>query len=552
MAPDRPPRPQTPPEAGGTAGAGRDPGPAGRSARRDGAGRPSSVPLPFRGLLDRGDPAYIADPRGHLIYHNRGFVEVCRLLYGITEPATLETATPVALLAIFDRLRWEDGEVTRREAMAEGGQIAHYLSRHGTLRREDGEISHFYGFYSDLGPRSANMRRDSESRARLIDFVRAASDCIFELDPSLSIVDLRGRIEECFGQPTASVLGRRLIDIGVPPPPAPGLRSFPEMLAARLPFSDVVLRLRLRDGAEHRVSVSGVPVFDDESGRFHGYRCTARDVTNVEGRQQELAAVLRQAAEAFSSIARRNKQLETDLATAQRSARTKVDVLAAMSHELRTPLNAIIGLAEMSAEERVGALDPRYRSYFEDIRNAGQHLLAIINQIYDAIRIDTDQLRIDVEPTRIAELVSGARALIAHAAQSRGVLIDDVATDSDERVICDAVRARQILVNLLNNSIKFTKPGGRIGIDVAPVNDREIDITVWDTGIGIPKDKQKQVFDSYFRITEGSRGADGIGLGLWISRNLAERMGGSIRLASEVGLGTRITLRLPRAPARKP
>jgi signal transduction histidine kinase len=236
---------------------------------------------------------------------------------------------------------------------------------------------------------------------------------------------------------------------------------------------------------------------------------------------------------------------------AQRSARTKVDVLAAMSHELRTPLNAIIGLAEMSAEERVGALDPRYRSYFEDIRNAGQHLLSIINQIYDAIRIDTDQMRIELAPANVAELVSSARALIAHAASSRGVHIDDVATDSRERVLCDAVRTRQVLVNLLNNAVKFTKPGGRVGIDVASANDREIDITVWDTGIGIPKDKQKQVFDSYFRVSDGAKTTDGIGLGLWISRNLADRMGGSLRLTSEVGLGTRITLRLKRAPLPK-
>ena len=144
-----------------------------------------------------------------------------------------------------------------------------------------------------------------------------------------------------------------------------------------------------------------------------------------------------------------------------------------------------------------------------------------------------------------------ARALVAHAAESGGVRIDDVASKSGDRVLCDAVRARQILVNLLNNSIKFTKPGGRVGIDVASANEREIDITVWDTGIGIPKEKQKQVFESYFRVGDNTRGSDGIGLGLWISRNLADRMGGSLRLASEVGLGTRVTLRLPRAPATK-
>lgn len=550
MPPERPPRSQPMSEMAGASTPPRDPA-DGNRPRRDASSRATGQPIPFRALLDRSEPAYVADSRGHITYYNRGFAEVSRTLYGITDPATLATTTPVPLLAIIDRLRWENGEVTRREAAADGGHVIHYLSRHGTLRREDGEISHFFGFYSDIGPRSPNTRRDAETRARLIDFVRAASDCIFETDAMASIVDVRGRVEECFGQPKASVLGRRLVDIGTPITAVPGHHSIAESVTQRLPFSDVILKLKTRDGAERRLSISGVPVFDDESGRFYGYRGAVRDVTGEEGRQQELAAVLRQAADAFGSIARRNRQLESALATAQRSARTKVDVLAAMSHELRTPLNAIIGLAEMSAEERVGALDPRYRSYFEDIRNAGQHLLAIINQIYDAIRIDTDQMRIDLAPIGVGELVNSARTLVAHAAEARGVRIDDVANNSAERVLCDAVRARQIIVNLLNNSIKFTKPNGRVGIDVTQANEREIDITVWDTGIGIPKEKQKQVFESYFRVTDGAKGSDGIGLGLWISRNLADRMGGSLRLTSEVGLGTRVTLRLPRAPAAK-
>jgi len=551
MSPDASSRPRPSGEIGVASATRRDAGGGGR--RKGNTPSPgvegAATSVPYRSLLDRGEPAYLADYRGNLVYYNREFAAIAEVLYGVTDPASLETTTPLPLRAIFDRLRWDGGEIIRRESAVERGNVAYFLSRHGTLRREDNEISHFYGFYADIGPRSAITRRTAEAQTRLTDFVRAASDCVFETDSSLSITDIRGRAEECFGRPAASILGRRLVDLGAFSPNPAGKQSIADTIAACLPFNDVVMQVTHREGGRRQIAISGVAVFDDETGRFFGYRGAARDVTDAEGRQHELTTVLRQAAEAFTSIARRNRQLESSLAAAQRSARTKVDVLAAMSHELRTPLNAIIGLAEMSAEERLGALDPRYRSYFEDIRNAGQHLLAIINQIYDAIRLDTDQLRIDIVPTPVAELVSGARALVAHAAAARGVPIDDVTTTSPERVLCDATRARQILVNLLNNSIKFTRPGGRVGVEITVAGDRDIDITVWDTGIGIAKERQRQVFESYFRVNDSAKGGDGIGLGLWISRNLADRMGGSLRLTSEVGLGTRVTLRLPRAPA---
>lgn len=144
-----------------------------------------------------------------------------------------------------------------------------------------------------------------------------------------------------------------------------------------------------------------------------------------------------------------------------------------------------------------------------------------------------------------------ARALIIGRAERQRLELADLALDRDWSVIADAGRLRQILVNLLTNAVKFTRAGGRIGIDVAPGPAGIVLIAVWDSGIGIPADQLERVFESFHQVSSGmlDTASDGVGLGLSISRQFARLMGGDLTAESTVGRGSRFTLRLPLAPA---
>jgi signal transduction histidine kinase len=229
--------------------------------------------------------------------------------------------------------------------------------------------------------------------------------------------------------------------------------------------------------------------------------------------------------------------------------RAKDTLIAMMSHELRTPLNAIIGFSDAALEEIRGPLPAAYRAYFADIHAAGTHLSGLIEALLDLAKLGMGQARLELRPVSLRELVAGAHSLVAPQAAQGGVDLTGVALGEDYLVAVDALRARQILVNLLANAIKFSSPGSRVGMETRPIASGFVDVTVWDTGIGIAEHEQPRVFDAFYQGAEAKGGPanSGAGLGLAIARDLAERMGGRITLNSKPGQGSRFTLRLPLA-----
>jgi signal transduction histidine kinase len=222
-----------------------------------------------------------------------------------------------------------------------------------------------------------------------------------------------------------------------------------------------------------------------------------------------------------------------------------------MSHELRTPLNAIIGFAEMSIQQVFGSLNARYLSYFRDIHGAAYHLLNIINDILDAVNVDSAKVSISSRPTRVAEVLAQARSIVAVRAEQREIDLAAVRLDQDWVVMADPGRTRQIFVNLLSNAVKFTNPGGSVGVEARPCGTDSVEFTVWDTGIGISEDQHNRIFESFHQVNNGllSNPTEGTGLGLTISRQLAQMMGGDIYVESLPGRGARFTVRLPRVDA---
>jgi signal transduction histidine kinase len=231
---------------------------------------------------------------------------------------------------------------------------------------------------------------------------------------------------------------------------------------------------------------------------------------------------------------------------AEAANQAKSVFLATMSHELRTPLNAVIGFAQLlerQAERKLRA--EKYREYVAHIRESGEHLLAVINDILDISRIEAGQAALTEVPVDMVELVRRTASLMEAKARDGGLHLELLLPADLPRLIGDERALKQILLNLLANALKFTKRDGRVVVELALVGD-ELELSVSDTGIGIAPQDQKRVFEPFVQAeSELNRRYEGTGLGLPLVKSLAEQHGGRIRLVSALGEGTRVSVIFP-------
>ena len=252
----------------------------------------------------------------------------------------------------------------------------------------------------------------------------------------------------------------------------------------------------------------------------------ALDITETREREESLAAA-RDAAEL--------------------TARAKADFLARMSHEIRTPMNGVIGLSHMLAEQ---AGDEETSLYARTIHNSAEALLVIVNDTLDVSKLEAEKIDIRDAPLDLEALLIDCTRLAGATARTGVEVGLEYPLDARATFTGDEGRIRQIVMNVLGNALKFTDEGHVV--TRVDVRGDEVAISVEDTGIGIPADKIDAVFDAFCQVDDVARPArEGTGLGLTISRGLAERMSGSLTLRSEVGLGTTFELTLPLRPHGK-
>ncbi|RMF66664.1 MAG: response regulator [Calditrichaeota bacterium] len=332
----------------------------------------------------------------------------------------------------------------------------------------------------------------------------------------------------------------------------------------------LVFRLKKKNGEELWVEDHGRTVYD-EDGRPLYHEGVIRDITdrrNTEAElralNQELIASKQQLSAAFQQLVASNRQLvaneralrknEAELQKAKEASeaanRAKSEFLANMSHEIRTPLNGIIGYAELLMEEK---LTSEQREFVKVIESSANYLLGLINEILDLSKIETQGLDLERKPFKLRQVLKNKIRVVEPRLAEKAVSLHlEVAEDVPEVMLGDERRIGQIVLNLLSNAAKFTDQG-RIDVRVCRSSIRNapracfpLEISVRDTGIGIPAEAQRRIFDTFTQV-DGSttREHEGTGLGLAITKRLVELMGGSIVVKSAVGEGSEFIIYLP-------
>jgi signal transduction histidine kinase/CheY-like chemotaxis protein len=242
--------------------------------------------------------------------------------------------------------------------------------------------------------------------------------------------------------------------------------------------------------------------------------------------------------------ARLYRELKEQSVELSLASRHKSEFLASMSHELRTPLNAVLGFSEVLLERLFGEINDRQEEYLQDIHGSGKHLLELLNEILDLSKVEAGRMELEYSVFALRPLLDAAAAMLRERAAAHAIdLRVDVADDIGE-IRSDERRLKQVVLNLMTNAVKFTEDGGSVTVH-AERRGGDIEITVEDTGVGIPEADRERIFESFQQGGRGSTREEGTGLGLTLSRRLVELLGGRMWLKSEVAVGSTFGVVLP-------
>jgi PAS domain S-box-containing protein len=371
--------------------------------------------------------------------------------------------------------------------------------------------------------RAQEALRVSDERFRAMS--NASPLGVFMTDPEGSVVYVNNKLTEITGAPHEDLYGPKLLALAHPDDVDRVRAAFDESFEARNGLA-IQCRLLKADHEPVWCSVKTAPMFDGST--LIGFVGTIEDVTERYELEQES---------------------EQSRIAAERANQAKSTFLSRISHELRTPLHAMLGFAQLL---QMSDLDENQRESAENILSSGNHLLSLIRDVLDIARAESGELGVMIVPVSLYPLVEEAVKMMQPSAHERGITVDVKFEEEDQvTVLADRQRLRQILLNLVSNAIKYNRREGSvfIGCEVRP--DGYAQVTVRDTGAGIPADKVDRLFTPFDRLGAEATDVEGSGLGLTLTKRLVEAMGGTLEVETDERLGTAVTVRLRYAGSRQ-
>ncbi|WP_258194265.1 ATP-binding protein [Janthinobacterium sp. PAMC25594] len=294
-----------------------------------------------------------------------------------------------------------------------------------------------------------------------------------------------------------------------------------------------------KDGSRFPAIVS-VTALRDADDAIIGYLLIGTDNTVRKHAEQERELLNR-------VLSDNSVELENARAQADKANRAKSEFLSSMSHELRTPLNAVLGFAQLMASDTPPPSASQQRS-LDQILNGGWYLLRLINEILDLSMIESGRVAMSREAMALTDVLRDCRAMIMPQAQKRNITLSFPSLDQPFYVHADLTRVKQVVINLLSNAIKYNRTGGSVLVECKPHGDR-VRLSVRDTGNGLRSEQLAQLFQPFNRLGQEAGVEEGTGIGLVVTKQLVELMGGTLGVESEIGVGTLFWIELAASSA---
>ena len=407
----------------------------------------------------------------------------------------------------------------------------------------NGQCRHLIGLVHDMTESRNNAERMVESERKYRELVENANSIIlrWRRDGKLTFLNEFG--QKFFGYTAQEIVGRNVMGTIVPATESSGRdlsRLMDQILADPASFEQNTNENMRRNGERVWIAWTN-KIVKDGKGQIAEILSIGTDITarkKAEDEVRELNAGLE------LRVRERTAELAVARDRAEAADRLKSAFLATMSHELRTPLNSIIGFTGILLQKLAGPLNDEQGKQLGMVQESARHLLSLINDVLDISKIEAGQLEVHREPFDLKESLLKAAGILRPLAEKKGLALKLEIGPEVGEVVGDPRRVEQVVLNLLNNAVKFTAQGSvTLG---AAVEEGRIKVWVVDTGIGIKKEDFDKLFRSFQQIDTGlTRQHEGTGLGLAICKRLAELMGGDVLVESEWGKGSRFTLVLP-------
>ena len=359
--------------------------------------------------------------------------------------------------------------------------------------------------------------RDQQFYTRSL--IESNIDAIMTTDPRGVISDVNQRMEALTGCTRDELIGAPFKNYFTDPDRAEAAIT---RVLREGKVTNYELTAHARDGKETVVSYNAT-TFHDRDRKLQGVFAAARDVT--ERKQFEHA------------LQENNLELENARAAAEKANLAKSEFLSSMSHELRTPLNAVLGFAQLMASETPPPTAAQKLS-IDQILQAGWYLLRLINEILDLAMIESGKVTMSQESISLTDVLLDCQAMIEPQAQKRGIRMTFPNFDKLFYVHADRTRVKQVMINLLSNAIKYNRVGGAVIVQCALSGENRVRISVKDTGDGLTPEQLAQLFQPFNRLGQETSTEEGTGIGLVVTKQLVELMGGVIGVESRVGDGS--------------